>query len=269
MNTLEISGVIYLVGVLATGIILYRKSVSNNGKAELPALAIAMLLWPPVVLVLFGVTIGDAIARYRIRKRTGRIERLKRQFLQSIISTHPELDGDERLALANLMVDLTLALEDRDDARGAAYPWLGFERVPLNEIKHTLTHIWEPPEPEVGSDGLAYAFSGIDPESDRILFSIGVRTAGKDEWGFHMTHAFRKSIKDLDKNLRGRVLDAITEICMKPMELRGDTVKPLTGELQGFWRYRLGDYRLIYHPDPNAHRIDLISIGGRGQVYTH
>lgn len=264
MNILAIAGGIYLAGVLIAGTVLYRKNAVEKTKADLPAYSFVMLLWPLAGLMLAGAAIHNAIGRYRIRKGTDRIERLRRQSLQSVVLAHPELDDDERLAVASLMTDLALAHEDSDETGGDAYFHSRFNRSPLDEIKSWLNDSWEPP-PEV-----EFRESEIDAKP-RILFSCsGIAPhVEKDEWGFHMTHAFRKSIKDLDKNLRGRVLDAITEICIRPMELRGDTVKPLTGELQGFWRYRLGDYRLIYHPDPNAHRIDLISIGGRGQVYAY
>lgn len=93
--------------------------------------------------------------------------------------------------------------------------------------------------------------------------------APKEEWGFHITDDFRKAVRDLDKSMRGRVLDAITEICQHPMEVRGDTIKPLSGELAGCWRYRLGDYRLVYQPVKDLKRIDLLTIGGRGSIYLH
>ena len=34
------------------------------------------------------------------------------------------------------------------------------------------------------------------------------------------------------------------------MELKGDTNKPLSGSLTGLWRYRIGDYRLIFRLYP-------------------
>lgn len=93
--------------------------------------------------------------------------------------------------------------------------------------------------------------------------------ASREEWGFHITDDFRKAVRDLDKSMRGRVLDAITEICQHPMEVRGDTIKPLSGELAGCWRYRLGDYRLVYQPIKDVKRIDLLTIGSRGSIYLH
>jgi hypothetical protein len=48
----------------------------------------------------------------------------------------------------------------------------------------------------------------------------------------------------IDRKLQGRILEALVEITKNPTEVRGDTVKPLTGDLKGFWRYRVGDYRI-------------------------
>ena len=47
----------------------------------------------------------------------------------------------------------------------------------------------------------------------------------------------------------------------------GDTVKPLTGDLAGLWRIRVGDSRLVYFPHAESRRITLVSFGPRGSVY--
>jgi hypothetical protein len=47
----------------------------------------------------------------------------------------------------------------------------------------------------------------------------------------------------------------------------GDTIKPLTGDLRGLWRYRIGDARLVYFPQIEFRKITLISFGGRGGIY--
>jgi mRNA-degrading endonuclease RelE of RelBE toxin-antitoxin system len=78
---------------------------------------------------------------------------------------------------------------------------------------------------------------------------------------------FTKSIAKIDKNLQGRILDAITKIGKAPATAVGDTVKPLTGNLKGLWRYRIGDYRLVYEPGEDGKRITLISFEPRGDVY--
>lgn len=87
------------------------------------------------------------------------------------------------------------------------------------------------------------------------------------EWMFSMTHEFRKEILKLDKKMEGRVMGAIVKICRDPMTQRGDTEEILTGQLRGKWRYRLGDYRLIYQPDKQKHIVFLLAVGPRGGVY--
>tara|TARA_B100000809_G_scaffold135066_1_gene132688 strand:+ start:161 stop:781 length:621 start_codon:yes stop_codon:yes gene_type:complete len=86
-------------------------------------------------------------------------------------------------------------------------------------------------------------------------------------WGFKITKDFMNSIKKVDKNLQGRILEAITKITLSPKTIMGDTIKPLTGDLEGYWRYRIGDYRLIYKPVEKWSEILLISFSSRGTVY--
>src|SRR5690242_9301416 len=43
-------------------------------------------------------------------------------------------------------------------------------------------------------------------------------------WLIAMTKTFKKDIDKIDKNLRGRILDALREISDNPMLVRGDTV---------------------------------------------
>ena len=86
-------------------------------------------------------------------------------------------------------------------------------------------------------------------------------------WGFKITKDFMSSIKKVDKNLQGRILEAITKLTLSPKTIMGDTIKPLTGDLEGYWRYRIGDYRLIYKPVEKWSEILLISFAARGSVY--
>ena len=43
--------------------------------------------------------------------------------------------------------------------------------------------------------------------------------------------------------------------------------KSLTGNLSGFWRYRVGKYRLICEIKKNILLIEIITIGKRESVY--
>jgi mRNA-degrading endonuclease RelE of RelBE toxin-antitoxin system len=67
--------------------------------------------------------------------------------------------------------------------------------------------------------------------------------------------------------IRGRILEAISSITEDPVRLRGDTVKPLSGELNGCWRYGVGDYRLVYLPNRETGDITLLAFTSRGSAY--
>jgi addiction module RelE/StbE family toxin len=86
-------------------------------------------------------------------------------------------------------------------------------------------------------------------------------------WMLGMTKDFRKSIREIDRKLQGRILDAINNISEAPVTPNGDTVKPLTGDMKDFWRYRIGDYRLVYKPNREKHQITLWTFAARGGVY--
>jgi mRNA-degrading endonuclease RelE of RelBE toxin-antitoxin system len=86
-------------------------------------------------------------------------------------------------------------------------------------------------------------------------------------WRLIITENFMSSIKKIDMNLRGRILVAITDINLSPTTSQGDTIKPLTADKKGFWRYRIGDYRLIYQPVEKLREILLISFSSRGSAY--
>lgn len=87
------------------------------------------------------------------------------------------------------------------------------------------------------------------------------------EWSIGMSSTFRKSIAHLDKNLQGRALEALAVLCDAPLTPRSDTVRRLEGDLIGFWRYRIGDYRLIYHPIVARKTIILVEFTSRGEAY--
>jgi len=88
-----------------------------------------------------------------------------------------------------------------------------------------------------------------------------------EPWLSIFTREFKKSISKVDKKVKGRIVEAIMEICEAPLEMKGDTQKPLVGELDGHWRYRIGDYRLIYLPMIDHHKIIFSDFDTRGQIY--
>jgi mRNA-degrading endonuclease RelE of RelBE toxin-antitoxin system len=82
-----------------------------------------------------------------------------------------------------------------------------------------------------------------------------------------MSNGFSKAISGIDRKLQGRVLEALADIGRDPLTPRGDTIKPLRAELGGCWRYRIGDYRLIYSPDLETGDITLVGFAARGSIY--
>jgi len=45
--------------------------------------------------------------------------------------------------------------------------------------------------------------------------------------------------------------------------------KPLTGELSGYWSYRIGDYRVIADIEDATFTLVAIDVGHRRDVYMH
>jgi superfamily I DNA/RNA helicase/mRNA-degrading endonuclease RelE of RelBE toxin-antitoxin system len=71
---------------------------------------------------------------------------------------------------------------------------------------------------------------------------------------------------DLPKNLQKQATQAHVELADDPTTPRGRTIKPLKG-WKNLWRYRLGDYRLIYSVEIESHVVQLLAIGPRKDIY--
>lgn len=242
-----------------------KYSENYSESAEIIGGLLAALVWP--VGIIFGVNgalkrVGDSL---RSRREKHRLQLFKQKIEKAVEESAGDLDQEERRALVGYLVEVAETPVEESPAGP-------FDRLPAEYVANRIDRLWQShdtEEVEIRGVRPSDAPPGEVQKPDSIRFSIAVPAAARDDWGFHMTNDFRKSVKNLDKSMRGRVLDAITEICKSPMEVRGDTVKPLTGELSGCWRYRLGDYRLIYQPIKEVRRIDLITIGGRGGAYVH
>lgn len=70
-----------------------------------------------------------------------------------------------------------------------------------------------------------------------------------------------KQLKKLDKSVSIRILSYMDEVAkLKDPRERG---KSLVGNLTGFWRYRIGDYRIL----DEKLVIFVVEIGHRREVY--
>ena len=92
---------------------------------------------------------------------------------------------------------------------------------------------------------------------------------GPPPWFIGFSKQFKKDTDCLDRKLLGRVLEALEEISgyAAPLRILGDTFKPLSGELQGCWRYRIGDHRLVVKPAIDLAQINALTLAARGSAY--
>jgi mRNA interferase RelE/StbE len=132
-------------------------------------------------------------------------------------------------------------LEKEDDAVSAAFGEIG--ELPWNRIH--------------------FDFQMVREDAD---IHYPDRTVPGD-WKFGFEPSFKKSLSGLDAKIRGRILSAISLLMENPIAPKGDTIKPLGDERAGQWRYRIGNYRLIYSADLSAKTVALLAIGPRGSIY--
>ena len=111
---------------------------------------------------------------------------------------------------------------------------------------------------------LEEAFGGGNPEVEEVP---GARL----QEGFSRFATTSRFDKDLRKlyALFTKIVEAAIEICQDPLTPCGNTIKPLTGDgpLKGCWRYRLGDYRIVYRPDKEKQVVFFRRVAPRSSVY--
>ena len=76
-----------------------------------------------------------------------------------------------------------------------------------------------------------------------------------------------KSLSKLDKGQQRMIMGWITKNLVQTDNPRQQG-KALKGELKEYWRYRVGNYRLLVAIDDDAIKIILIQIGHRKDIYS-
>ena len=173
---------------------------------------------------------------------------------------------DEMLTLEDVAMELKTLLTSHtrlSDSWSSDEPSLSIINATQSEKLYSFFGISEPPQGFRRSVGFRSR-----PVSDGF---IGYMTKSDDadtkDWFSVFHKQFKKNLRDLDLKLRGRVAEAILDISENPTTVKGDTKKPLTGPSAGKWRYRLGDYRVVYLPVIKATTIFYLTIDSRGSVY--
>lgn len=85
-------------------------------------------------------------------------------------------------------------------------------------------------------------------------------------WTIDYTDSARKQLLKLDKQIARRIVDFMDTRIASVDDPRS-TGKALSGPLGGFWRYRIGDYRVICDIQDTALRVLVVEIGNRREVY--
>ncbi len=80
------------------------------------------------------------------------------------------------------------------------------------------------------------------------------------------TRDFLINLTKLDKSTQILIKKYIDNKIQNSNDLRAKE-KPLRYNLSGYWRYRIGDYRLICEIDDKTITIILIDIGHRKNIY--
>lgn len=85
-------------------------------------------------------------------------------------------------------------------------------------------------------------------------------------WTIKYTDTARKQLKKIDRQIARRILDFMDERVAVADDPR-QTGKALTGPLGNFWRYRVGDYRVICDTQDGEMYVLVIEIGNRKDIY--
>ena len=86
-------------------------------------------------------------------------------------------------------------------------------------------------------------------------------------WTINYDEAASKDLKKLDRQVARRIRDFMTER-VSILENPRDMAEALKGSKLGeFWKYRVGDYRVVASIDDAVVRILVVKVGNRKHVY--
>ncbi len=83
-------------------------------------------------------------------------------------------------------------------------------------------------------------------------------------WQIIFTKKAQKQINDLDKSAQSRIKKSIIEKLMVNPALY---LEPLTGDFTGYYKFWVGDYRLICAKENDKLMVIVIEMGHRKEIY--
>jgi mRNA interferase RelE/StbE len=86
-------------------------------------------------------------------------------------------------------------------------------------------------------------------------------------WRIEFSPLAEKNLEQLDRRVAQRILKFLHERVARLDNPRaiGEALKG--SKLGEFWKYRVGDYRIIAHIDDGAVRIVVVRVGNRREIY--
>lgn len=85
-------------------------------------------------------------------------------------------------------------------------------------------------------------------------------------WTIEYTETARRQLSKLDKSVARRILNYMDQR-VAPLEDARTMGKALRGPLGEFWRYRVGEYRVICQFHDQELRVLVVRVGSRQDVY--
>jgi len=86
-------------------------------------------------------------------------------------------------------------------------------------------------------------------------------------WDVELSKSSLRALERLGKKAAMRILDRLEELADMENPMRHKDVRSLEGNLQGFYRFRVGEYRIIFELDPENKRLGLLAVVPRGKGY--
>ncbi len=85
-------------------------------------------------------------------------------------------------------------------------------------------------------------------------------------WTIEYLESVQKDMRKIDRQTQQRIKKYLKERIIVHDDPR-QLGKPLSGELSGFWRYRVGDYRLICELQDEVMTVLVVQVGHRREIY--
>lgn len=84
-------------------------------------------------------------------------------------------------------------------------------------------------------------------------------------YSVRITETAKKALKKLSHEDAERIMNALDDL--EGTEDPRSKGKALAGPLRGFWRYRVGDYRIVCEFNDNELLVVVVMVGHRSTIY--